>query len=54
MIWIGIKVPRMLAADLDQPALTPLKILRQQANLPVVGDQRLPTGSENHTNTQLT
>jgi hypothetical protein len=37
----GVEVSGVLAADLDQPALTPLKISRKLAHLPVVGDQHL-------------
>jgi hypothetical protein len=39
----GIEAPGVLAVDLDQSALTPLKVLRQQGKLPVEGDQRSTT-----------
>jgi hypothetical protein len=44
----GVEVPRVLAADLDQPAFTPLEFLRQQVDLPVVGGQHWPTSHEHH------
>jgi hypothetical protein len=44
----GVEVPCVLAADLDQPALAVLKILRQLPHLTVESAQRLPTSHEYH------
>jgi hypothetical protein len=43
-----VEIAGVLAADLDQPTLTPLKRDMQLPHLPVEGDQHLPTSHEHH------